>query len=180
PNPVWTDLVAFEIHGELDVPRFQEAWQQVIARHETLRTGFARTGYAFERLIYEDAQLPWVENDWRSLSAAERSERLARFRNDCLNRSFSLAEPPLLGSALIRMTDETHYWCLWSHHAVIDGSSYLVTIREALVFYEALKNGRPPRMRRPRQIGDLERWVSSAPLTSAESYWKKELGDPPL
>ncbi|KAF6649108.1 condensation domain-containing protein, partial [Paenibacillus sp. EKM301P] len=79
---------AMLLEGELDRQRFEEAFRGLVARHETLRTGFEMVkGEAVQR-IYEEAafQVEYVQ-----ISEEQVEETVRQFV-----RPFDLAKPPLL------------------------------------------------------------------------------------
>ncbi|MEE4565988.1 condensation domain-containing protein, partial [Paenibacillus polymyxa] len=106
---------AMLLEGELDRQRFEEAFHGLVARHETLRTGFEMVkGEAVQR-IYEEAafQVEYVQ-----ISGEQAEETVRQFV-----RPFDLAKPPLLRVGLAELAPDRHILMFDTHHIVSDGVS---------------------------------------------------------
>ncbi|MGW8443542.1 non-ribosomal peptide synthase/polyketide synthase [Paenibacillus sp. S33] len=153
---------AMLLEGELDRQRFEEAFRGLVARHETLRTGFEMVkGEAVQR-IYEEAafQVEYVQ-----ISGEQAEETVRQFV-----RPFDLAKPPLLRVGLAELAPDRHILMFDTHHIVSDGVSIDVLIEEFVRLYsgEQLK---PLRI----QYKDYAVWQQSdeqkAQLAKQEAYW---------
>src|SRR4051794_12637959 len=77
---VYIEQTSLTLQGDLAVPAFQRAWQQVVARHTIFRTAFIWEHHDEPlQAVYRDVRLPWVEEDWRDLSLEVQETRLAAF-----------------------------------------------------------------------------------------------------
>ncbi|MFC9774498.1 amino acid adenylation domain-containing protein [Paenibacillus chitinolyticus] len=118
---------ALLLEGALDRHRFEEAFRGLIARHETLRTGFGIiNGEAVQR-IYSDADFS-VEHI--RASEEEAVEAVQKFI-----RPFDLAAPPLLRVGLIELVEDRHILMFDMHHIVSDGVSMDVLVEEFVRLY---------------------------------------------
>ncbi|OMF37643.1 condensation domain-containing protein, partial [Paenibacillus peoriae] len=153
---------AMLLEGELDRQRFEEAFRGLVARHETLRTGFEMVkGEAVQR-IYEEAafQVEYVQ-----ISGEQAEETVRQFV-----RPFDLAKPPLLRVGLAELAPDRHILMFDTHHIVSDGVSIDVLIEEFVRLY----SGEPLEPLRI-QYKDYAVWQQSdeqkAQLAKQEAYW---------
>ncbi|MCP3808144.1 non-ribosomal peptide synthase/polyketide synthase [Paenibacillus sp. Lou8.1] len=153
---------AMLLEGELDRQRFEEAFRGLVARHETLRTGFEVVkGEAVQR-IYEEAafQVEYVQ-----ISGEQAEETVRQFV-----RPFDLAKPPLLRVGLAELAPDRHILMFDTHHIVSDGVSIDVLIEEFVRLYSG-EQMEPLRI----QYKDYAVWQQSneqkAQLAKQEAYW---------
>src|SRR5437764_10434370 len=67
----------YALRGDLDIPAFEHAWQQIVDRHPILRTAFAwkRNGRPLQA-VFQRVKLPFEQHDWRRLTPARQSQQL--------------------------------------------------------------------------------------------------------
>jgi amino acid adenylation domain-containing protein len=169
--------IGWTLRGDLDVAAFVRAWEEVVARHAILRTGFA-----WERLerpvqiVRKQVKLPLVELDLRGVPADEQAARVAAFAEEDRRRGFDLAKAPLLRVALLRLADDA-YRFVWSrHHILLDGWSTPLLVKEVFALYEAYSQKKELRLERPRPYGDYIGWLEKQERAKAEAFWRAELG----
>ncbi|MRG28226.1 amino acid adenylation domain-containing protein [Laceyella tengchongensis] len=121
--------LAFRLHGELQEERLQRACQQLIERHESLRTSFHLVGGALKQKVHAHVPLSieWME----AQDVAEAEAELRRFV-----RPFALDEAPLFRVGLIRLKADQHVLVLDLHHIVGDGVSVNILIRDLMRLYQ--------------------------------------------
>jgi len=164
----------FRLHGELDVRRWQQSWERVVARHSILRTAFV-----WERLekplqvVLKRVKIPWQVYDWRGLDAAEQEERLNAFLESDLRQGLDSSQAPLLRLTLIRLSDSDYEFICSQHHLLVDGWSTPIIINEVLTFYRA--NGDEPGVKPPRPYKSYIQWLQQQDLAHAESFWRATL-----
>jgi amino acid adenylation domain-containing protein len=168
--------IGWTLRGNLDVAAFVRAWEEVVARHAILRTGFA-----WERLerpvqiVRKQVKLPLTELDLRDLSADEQAARVAAFTEEDRRRGFDLAKAPLLRIALLRLADDA-YRFVWSrHHILLDGWSTPLLVKEVFALYEACSQGNELRLDRPRPYGEYIGWLGKQDPAQTEAFWRKQL-----
>ncbi len=161
---------------ELNVPLFHRAWQKVVERHAVLRTSFRWEGLT-EPLqeVHRDVGLPLEQQDWRDLPAPERERQLQAYLEADRRRGFDLGQAPLMRLALFRLA-EADYRLVWtSHHAVLDGRSRPIVVREVFAYYEAYCEGRDVQLEEPRPYRDYIAWLGRQDLSRAEEFWRRAL-----
>ncbi|WP_159882308.1 non-ribosomal peptide synthetase [Paenibacillus puerhi] len=153
------------LEGKLDVPRFKEAFHQLIERHETLRTGFELLNGEPVQRIYRT-----IDFDMEHILAKEEN---ARDIVQAFARSFDLAAPPLLRAGLIELAEDRHILMLDMHHIISDGVSTAILTKELSCLYNG--DGLTPLR---IQYKDYATWQQTEDqlLKRDETYWLSMLG----
>ncbi|MCA8863807.1 MULTISPECIES: non-ribosomal peptide synthetase [unclassified Halomonas] len=152
---------------DLDVERFQRAWQNVLMRHEILRSGFLERAGTPLQWVARTVELPWFEADWREredLSGA--LERLAEEQR----APFDLTAPPLMRLALVKIAGSRHCFIWTRHHLLLDGWSTSQLMGEVLRCYAGA--ALPPTEGRYR---DYIAWLQCRDADASEAYWRDQL-----
>jgi hypothetical protein len=127
----------------LKTSAFKRAWQQVVQRHPSLRTSFYWQDLSEPlQVVYRQVPLPWIQEDWRGVSAAEQPGRLEAFLQADRARGFELGQAPLMRCALLRIAEERYYFVWSHHHLLLDGWSLPRVLKEVLDGYTACCQGR--------------------------------------
>src|SRR4051812_31156518 len=128
--------------SNLDIEPFKDAWRQVIQRHTILRTAFLfGTIEKSLQVVGRRAQFPWAEEDWRQQPADAEPELLNTVLKADRMRGFELTRAPMMRFRLLRRRDGSYY-LLWSfHHAILDGWSYPLVLKEVDALYTAACQG---------------------------------------
>ncbi|MCP4662273.1 MAG: non-ribosomal peptide synthetase, partial [bacterium] len=114
-------------------------------------------------------------SSWRGLEPAEQQQRLTACLNADRERGFDLGAPPLMRLALFEL-EEGVFQFVWSyHHLYLDGWSQALVLREVFRCYEALFQGRPVVLPRPRPYRRYIAWLQTQDLEKARSYWQRVL-----
>ena len=176
---------ALRLRGALDHKALRQAFEALVARHESLRTLFREEGGEPLQVILPTLPLAMLEEDFADQPVDSR-EDVARERLEQLARQpFDLANGPLLRLHLLRLSDSEHLLLLNLHHIVSDGWSMGVLIDEFASLYGACVTGHeaslPPL---PIQYADHARWQRLWMAAGEEQrqldYWTQRIGDPSL
>ncbi|MDY4300243.1 non-ribosomal peptide synthetase [Pseudomonas salmasensis] len=173
---------ALHLRGELDEDALRHSFQQLIQRHEALRTRFyERDGQAFQRVEAKaDFELPII--DLSDLPHAEREARAQQVREDQARSPFDLEKGPLLRVTLVRLDDEEHQLLVTLHHVIADGWSLNILIDEFSRLYAAAAQGQavelPVLALQYADYGSWQRqWLAEGEGQRQLAYWKAQLGD---
>jgi non-ribosomal peptide synthetase component F len=165
--------------GAAERAALAQSWQQVVDRHPVLRTAFEWLELDEPvQVVYAPFPLTWEHHDWRGLPAAEQAERLAEHLRIDRRRGFDLSTPPLLRLALIQLGAPGAETCqlVWTHHhAILDGWSLPILLRELFSCYAAARQGRPAILPPARPYRDFIAWLNRQSLADAETFWRTEL-----
>ena len=173
--------IAVRLDGTLDAEALRRALEEVIRRHEILRTTFVDNGGIPHEVIGEPKVLELPLDDLSSLTNADEATVLAMA--SVLKeaaRPFDLARGPLVRARLIRLNEERHIVQVTMHHIVSDGWSLGVLIREVSALYEAFRAGEPSPLPEPSiQYADFavwqRDWLRGNVLEQQLAYWKEQL-----
>ena len=170
---------AIRLRGALDHPALERAVGGLVARHEALRTRLVTSDSGRPVQVIDPAQP--VALDVADLSGFEPGKRDARLR-ELINaeavRPFDLATGPLLRTSLVRIADTEHVLVTVFHHAVFDGWSGGVFVRDLAALYAGEATGQPPALPElPVQFADYAVWerdrLQGPVLAELESYWRE-------
>jgi amino acid adenylation domain-containing protein len=176
---------AWRLLGALEVHALQQALNELVRRHETLRTVvLADDEQEVVQVVAASLELAIKHTD---LSAApDPQAQLRSLLQAEANAPFDLSKGPLVRFGLVRLALEEHVLLLTMHHIVSDGWSMGVLMRELQVLYAAFTQGQPsPLAELPIQYADYalwqRDWLQGAVLQSQVDFWRKTLeGAPPL
>jgi amino acid adenylation domain-containing protein len=173
--------ISVRLHGQLDVPAFEQSLNEIVRRHEVLRTSLAQREAQPVQLIAPALELKPQERDLRHLPRDEREAEARRIAAEESRKPFNLACGPLLRVTLLRMGEQDHIVLLLIHHIVFDGWSIGVFSRELAVLYQAFSQGKPsPLPPTDVQYADFavwqRRWLQGDEFRAQLDYWKKQLG----
>jgi len=176
---------ALRLRGRLDVQALRRSHSEIVRRHEALRTTFAERRGEPVQVIAAASELDLPVVDLGRLPAREREGEILRLARDEARAPFDLARGPLARTGLVRLSDDDHVLFLTTHHAVSDGWSMHVFLRELAHIYGAFRAGRPSSLAEPAvQYADYalwqRRWLQGDVLRGQLEYWKERLAGAPL
>lgn len=178
--------MSWRLTGALDVSALQRSFNDIVARHETLRTSFATANEQPIQIIHKTQALPLKVVDLRGQAVESRETDARRFATEAGNGPFDLSCSPLIRVCLVRVADREHLMSVTMHHIVSDGWSMGVLFCELMHLYEAHIGGRSsPLGELPIQYTDYAEWqrqrLVGETLNGDIAYWKRQLaGAPPL
>ncbi|HKG22149.1 MAG TPA: amino acid adenylation domain-containing protein, partial [Blastocatellia bacterium] len=168
---------SYEIAGRFEPPALKQAWQTVMDRHAVLRTAFTWEGRSKPlQVVYKHAALPWVDQDWTAPAETnQREDRLQRLLDEDRRIGFDEARAPLMRFMLIKL-DEDEYRFIWSfHHALMDGWSVGLVLKEVFEIYRAICDRAPVPSDQRRPYREYISWLRKQDTGEAEEHWRKEL-----
>jgi hypothetical protein len=172
--------IALLIHGPLDIQILRRSVDEVIRRHESLRTTFATLDAQPVQVIGSPRPFDVPVLDLSDLPEAERQPRAQQLAAAELERRFDLAGGPLLRAVVISLTRAEFVLVLVIDHLVADFLSMGIFIQELGTIYDAFAHGRPsPLPELPVQFGDWTEWqrrlVAGGELAAQFTYWQTRL-----
>ncbi len=177
---------ALRLRGALDVAALGRVLGEVVRRHESLRTTFAEAAGGPVQVVHEAVPVALPVVDLCAGAAAEREAAVLRLAGEEARRPFHLAAGPLLRAALLRLADEEWVLLFTMHHAVSDGWSMGVLVREVSALYTAFSRSEEAELARlPVQYADYAVWqreyLAGEVLEAQLSWWRERLASaPPL
>ena len=175
---------AVHMKGPLNVPAFERSLNEIVRRHEALRTTFSTVdGQPFQVIIPPQSfRLEVVDLPERP--EEERKGESQRLVTKEAQRPFDLRGGPLFRFILFRSGEADHVFCYTMHHIVSDGWSRSVFLQELWILYKAFSAGQPsPLPELPIQYADFavwqRQWLQGEALEDDLAYWKQQLRDIP-
>ncbi|BFM41378.1 hypothetical protein CFS9_00190 [Flavobacterium sp. CFS9] len=173
---------SFRFEGELDIAALENASQELISRHESLRTVFAEneSGEICQWIKSPEALNFKISHiDFRGQDTSE--ERLSKFIKEERGIPFDLQTGPLLKFYLIRLEADKWLFYIIIHHIICDSRSFNILIRDLFFFYKAgvmQIDASLPELR--IQYKDVAVWKSKRfediNFSKEKEYWINQLG----
>ena len=177
----YVNVNSIYLEVRLDLEKFREAVDLVVARHPVLRTSFDLSRYSEPlQLVHKTASLPIGVYDLRSLAAEEQQTIVDQFIAEEAKRPFDFECPPQLCFNFHLLSDTSLYFTLKESHAIFDGWSLHATLNEIFTVYRALLHDQPlpdlsPLESSFRDFVLLER--AACDSEQARSFWREKLSD---
>ena len=179
-NPAYNIPASVRLTGPLNVIALQASINEIVRRHEVLRTTFNTVNGVPSQIIAAELTLFIPQTDLRDLPFPEREAAARQAVNEEAKRPFDLVRDPLVRAALLRLADEEYVLLFTIHHAVSDDWSMGVFVRELVICYQAFITRQPvPLPDLPIQYADYAVWQRSDAqrdvLQSQLAFWKQRL-----
>ena len=172
---------ALRLSGRLDVEKLRATINEVVRRHESLRTTFAMSDAGqLVQVIAPQLLIELPVDDLGHLPESERERQVAWRSQQQTLEPFDLGKGPLLRTELLRLDDAEHVLLVAVHHIVFDGWSLEVLMGEVAHIYAAFQAGHPsPLAALPVQYADYAVWqhnyLQGETLESLLNYWRTKL-----
>ncbi len=185
PSATYNVPLALRMRGHLDTRALQRAMNDVVGRHESLRTVFGEDeGQPYQRILSAiEVEMPWLERD---VTEAE----LPGVLRSAAREPFDLANQIPIRAWLLRLAVDEWVFLISAHHIAADGWSARPLADDLLIAYEARCAGQEPEWQPlPVQYADYTLWQRSllgdaddpdSPYRSQLDYWTKHLENLPL
>ena len=175
-STIYFEQLAITLRGTLDMLAFQNAWEQVIARHPILRTLFLWDHLQTPlQVIYSRVALPWTTLDWQHYSPEEQREHIQDFLLADRVQGFDFIQAPLLRLHLIRLNEQAYHFTWSFHHILLDGWSVATVLGEVFASYEAFQHKQHLSLPAVRPYRDYIGWLQQQDLAQAEAFWRESL-----
>nr|WP_050988103.1 non-ribosomal peptide synthetase [Thiothrix nivea] len=173
--------------GKLDVPVFRRAVNEIIRRHESLRTVFREPpdgSDAAVQIILPELTIDIPLIDLSTLSEQEAETRVREQAARDATTPFELEQPPLLRLNILQISGQDHVLLFTLHHSIFDGLSLAVFLRELGALYQAFaRQQASPLPELEVQYADFSGWqrqrLSGDDWQEQLDFWRKELADAP-
>jgi amino acid adenylation domain-containing protein len=179
-NSAFNMPAAIRIKGKLNLDCLEQALNEILVRHEILRTNFETKDSQPVQIISPLKKLPLTIKDLSWLSSEEQSLEARKLADEEAKRPFDLRTDLLIRATLLKLNDNEHVFLLTMHHIISDGWSVSVFAREFNALYNAFLKGEPNPLH-PLQIQYADfaqwqrEWLQGERLASQLVYWKQQL-----
>lgn len=181
-NPFYNIPAALRLTGPLNEAVLERSINEIINRHEALRTTFATIEGQPVQIISPALRLKLPVTDLSQLPEGERQAMTRRLILEEGKRPFDLISGPLLRAELLRLKDDDHALLLTVHHIIFDGWSVGVFMKELGAFYKQFLYDEPSTLTELQfQYADFacwqREWLQGEALNMQLSYWRKQLAN---
>ncbi|MEV0493748.1 amino acid adenylation domain-containing protein [Streptomyces atratus] len=173
-------ITAFRMRGELDAAALRRSLDDLVQRHDILRTRYVQRGSA--TLQFADGRPAWpIETvDLRAHQGQAQREKLRELLTGETERPFRIEDGNLVRGLLVQLSDQEHALVLVAHHILVDHWGFLVIINELSELYAAHSAARQPQLPDVMvQHLDYAAWeqglLTSGALDEHVEHWRKEL-----
>jgi hypothetical protein len=168
---------ALRLTGPLDTRALEQSLNEIVRRHEALRTTFTIESGQPVQVIAPELRL---ELPIKQLAPDAREMRVREYAAAEAEQPFDLTNGPLIRAKLLRLDQTDHVLLLTLHHIVCDGWSIGVLFRELTLLYDAYRQGQPsPLPELTVQYADYaawqHNWLQGELLEQHLNYWRKQL-----
>ncbi len=168
------------LRGALDCGALGRSLQDIVRRHEVLRTHFEEQDGRPVQVVSDAVLAPLAVVDLSALPVSARTQAATGLLQEDAQRAFDLERAPLLRAKLLRLAPDEHMLLLNMHHIVSDGWSMGVLLRELSAFYRAHRHGGVAGLPQlPVQYADYAVWqrgyLQGAVLDAQLEYWRGQL-----
>ena len=172
---------AVRLTGKLNVDALSKSINEIIRRHEILRTTFTVVDGEAIQVIGNGKNFIFSVIDLQTLSEVEKQQEVINLATLEAQKPFDLGQDYLIRASLLQLSETDHVLLLTMHHIVSDGWSTGIFIKELTALYTAFSQGQPsPLTELPIQYADFaiwqRKWLQGEVLQTQLNYWKQQLG----
>ena len=181
---VYNIPLLLRLRGHLHLVALEASLNEIVGRHEALRTTFQVVDGHPVQIIAPASSLSLPVIDLAGVSEPARRTAAQRHTTEQAQRPFDLAQGPLFRAMVLRLSAEEHELLLVMHHSVSDGWSLGVLRQELTAVYTAFRAGQPsPLPALPIQYADYSvwqrQWLHGQEIEKQRAYWREQLADAP-
>ncbi|BAY10175.1 non-ribosomal peptide synthetase [Calothrix sp. NIES-2098] len=184
--PVYNLSRAVRLQGQLNLVALEQSFNEIIRRHEALRTAFISVDGEPKQVIIPEVSIKLSAIDLQNLPPEEREAETKCWERIQAQYAFDLTTAPLLNVLLLQLAEQEYVLLFTIHHIVADGWSAGVIIQELAAFYESFCTGKSCELSDLHiQYADFAFWqrtqLQKEIFTAQMDYWKQQLsGDLPI
>ncbi len=183
-NRAYNFQVTLWLSGALDVGAFHRTLEEIVRRHEVLRTSFPEVDGEPVQRIHPPSSVPLPVVDLSGLPLLEVEETSERLVAIATQTAFDLGQLPLIRWWLLRLATDHHELIQLEQHFVHDGWSFAVMLREMKAIYGSFLDNKPsPLPELPVQYADYalwqRSWMEGEVMEQMLDYWKGQLEGAP-
>lgn len=183
-NSAYNLPLTIPLNGSLNLTALTSALNEMVQRHEVLRTSFRIVDAKPLQVIEPQLEITPSVLDLRHLPEQAKQLETIRRTSEEMLRSFDLGMGPLMRALLLRQSETESLLFVNMHHIVSDGWSQGVFVREFGLLYDAFCNGRPsPLPELHIQYADFAVWqreyLAGDHGKNLLDYWRQQLEGAP-
>jgi acyl transferase domain-containing protein len=170
----------FLLNAPIDLAALQSAVDQMLARHEILRTSFYEEEGELFQAIAPSVPAPVEFTDLSPIRETDREQALRALISAQAKKPFNLSQAPLVRFHLYRLAERRNAIFFSIHHIIADRKSLIILCEELNLLYQAaVRNEAPSLPPLPIQYADYAIWMNQhladAAMAKQFQYWKEKL-----
>lgn len=175
-SEVYFEQLVCTLKGQFNLSFFQEAWQEIVAKHPVLRTSFHWEEIEKPlQMVSQKVELPWMVYDWKHWDNLQQKEALESFLKGDRVLGIELDQAPLMRFALIQLETDS-YQFIWSHHHILfDGWSMQIILQEVFDLYESYNRGESLQLKFCHPYREYISWLQQQDSSQAKKFWQQRL-----
>jgi acyl-CoA synthetase (AMP-forming)/AMP-acid ligase II/acyl carrier protein len=181
--PLFNVLYALRLTSSFDVAVLERSINEIVRRHEILRTTFNVMDGRYVQVIAPQLTVPLVYDDLRVPPISNEETIGDQLVQEELLHSFDLAKGPLIRTRLLRLAEREHLLLISMHQVICDGWSLGVFVEELVTLYDTFSaQGESTMAPLSYQYADFahwqRRWRSHPEIVAQLAYWREQLREP--
>lgn len=175
-SDVYFVQITFMLEGDIDAGLVERSLQQLMLRHDILRTNFIHQGVSQPlQIVQRNLKAGFRYTDLATESVDESTVRLNQLKEEDRSEPFKLDVDPLMRVWLVK-TGNKKYALIWSHHHIImDGWCLRILNQEFFEIYQSLSANRTPSLPKVSLFKEYLHWLLSQDYTATRNFWSKYL-----
>ncbi|MBF0288100.1 MAG: amino acid adenylation domain-containing protein [SAR324 cluster bacterium] len=170
------EQVYYHISGKLSVNAFERAWNELVKRHDILRTIFVYKNVPQPlQIVLKERQLEIHFEDLQGISPEEQEAHCQQYRKTDQSLPFDLSKDVLMRFAVFQL-GEASCNLIWScHHILLDGWSVSRLYEEFFILYDAFLHEQTIHLPPSIPFSKYLTWLNKQNKQEAKEYWKNYL-----
>jgi len=183
-SPMYNIPLILNLTGQLNVDALEQSLNEIVQRHEALRTTFVTVDGHPQQMISSQLPISLLIVNLENMADAVQKMKVRELINEEAQKPFDLARGPLIRTVLLQLSKTEYILLLTIHHIVFDGWSISILLKDLAALYEAFLTRRSldlPEL--PIQYIDYavwqRQWLQGHNLHIQIDYWRQRLSNVP-
>lgn len=181
-NRAYNESVSLELNGQLDQNALKLALQDLILRHQSLRSIFKNEGP--EILIFQNWPLNLVYQDFSNQNPVDQQEFINQFLQQEAQQTYQLDIGPLFRTTLFKLSPQQNYFTFSAHHIICDGWSIGILLQDLSKLYSAYQQGQQPDLPHVPQmsqyISEQLQYAETKAYQETKQFWLNQFKQVPV
>ncbi|WP_149847009.1 non-ribosomal peptide synthetase [Paenibacillus sp. 37] len=173
-DDAYHEQASFTIKGTLNIPYFQRSLDELVQRHDILRTSFVHTDLQKPRqIVREQREIQISFHDLSNMNTEDQEEEIRSYKAEDRCAPFDMAKDPLIRLKLFQ-TEPESFNLVWTfHHILLDGWCISLFFGEWFEIYEATLKGQKPKLDPVVPYHVYIQWLEKQDKERARKYWRE-------
>ncbi|WP_025028796.1 non-ribosomal peptide synthetase [Caldalkalibacillus mannanilyticus] len=175
-SSAYFEQTSVDIEGVFHIDLFEQSINQLIERHDILRTVFSTSiREQILQIVWQHQPLPVQVEDLQTMSKEEQKTYIDTFKKEDRLKGFNLSRGPLMRIAVLQK-GETSFHLVWSfHHILMDGWCVPLIYKEAFYIYQQLVENNTILLPEAPPYKRYIEWLEKQDQQQADDYWNAYL-----